>query len=531
MNRPRWYRRASFVLPVSLLVGAVCAELAMRFALFHDSAFARRLGGEMRDGGHFADAEGDDDYWKLRRLFMVKPNDPPKFDRTLGWTGRRVEPGTYAHVDDEPADPRRLVLLYGDSYAGCMTADWQCFPSILESSDLGRTHRMLAYGVVGYGLDQTYLMIRESIDRYRDRDPIVIVGVLVENTLERTVLSFREWPKPRLAEVGGELVLEEELAPDVDTYLARHPPRITSYLWRYLTFSSARLPDVLCDRGHARSIEEKQSRGRALLHAIDRELDGRGIEYFVVLFHPENGLEIPHWAPWQESFVRSVCDEVGARVVCTRPYLRAAAARDAGESSRFFIASGPAIGHLNGLGNAVAFEALRDGIERAPPEAGIARIAEKSNGGRFDIVLRAHATATLFGRRARVHGEHDRIQLRTSDSREPPFDKWRDSKRTCLTPGIVDTTRVDFALDGGARRLRTRVRATVYPADPRASGTVLFEVERDGTSVARAELAIGGEALVLDVDLSGARELSITVTPLATTPRDTRVCFSDPELE
>ncbi|MFN0242587.1 MAG: hypothetical protein ACKVWV_06810 [Planctomycetota bacterium] len=530
MSRTRWYRHAAFVLPASLIVGAVLAELAVRFALFHDSALARRLGAQMRDGGHFADAEGDDDYWKLRRMFMREPHEPPGFDRALGWTGRRVEPATYRHVDDEPGDPRRLVLLYGDSYAGCMTPDWQCFPSILETSELGETHRMLDYGVVGYGVDQTCLMIERSIDLYRERRPIVIVGLLVENTLERTVLSFREWPKPRLAEVGGELVLEEELAPDFDTYLERHPLRIPSYLWRYATFTSTRVPEALRAEGHAASVEEKKRRGRAILHAIDRALDGRGIEYFVLLFHPQNALEVPAWAPWQENFVREVCAEVGARVVCTRPYLRAARAGER-DATPLYIDGGPAIGHLNGLGNAVAFEAMRDGIEGAPPETGIARIAAQSSGGRLDVVLRAHATVELFGRRGRVHGERDRITLRASESRVPPFDTWGDSSRTCLTPGIADATRIDLELGAGTRRLRALVRATAYPADPQARGAVLLEIERDGASVLRTELAVGGAALALDFELGGARELSITATPLATTPRDARVCFSDPTLE
>ena len=45
----------------------------------------------------------------------------PQFDAELGWTSEAIEPGTLRHAEEPGPAGERLVLLYGDSFARCLT--------------------------------------------------------------------------------------------------------------------------------------------------------------------------------------------------------------------------------------------------------------------------------------------------------------------------------------------------------------------------------------------------------------------------
>lgn len=523
------------MIPASLFAGAVLAEIVLRVLLFNESALAQRLGADLRQPGYFSDANSDDDYWKLRHLFT-----PPDrrvactgFDPVLGWTSAFVEPGTFQHLRSCPPDGRQLVLLYGDSFAACINPEPDCFPAILERSELAERYCMLNYGIGGYGLDQIYLMIKSSIDLYRDRKPFVIVGLLAENALERTVLSFRDWPKPRLHVVGGELELEAPVIDGFEGYIDAHPLRIRSYLWRYLLYRSALLPERWREalKGDHTKLDEKQAMARLLLREIDQELTSRDIEYVVLLFHARGALTFPDWAPWQEPLVREACADLGARVVSTRPYLLAANGGSPREPSRFYQQSGGGVGHLTPVGNAIVFEAMCDALDGRPESAPTADVIEGLTRRGFRGVRRQEMQEAVFGRPAHVVTDGDRVPVRASQSHAPPFDLWADAARECVASGVVGPTRVEIELAGAAQRLRATVRATVYPAAGVASGTVVIQVETDGEIAFREELAVGGEARNLDVDLTGTRRLVIVCAPVESTPPDAWVCLSDPQIE
>ena len=54
--------------------------------------------------------------------------------------------------------------------------------------------------------DQVLLLMQDSIDHYAEDDPVVVFGIVLDSDLERSVLGFRAWPKPRLRLTGGDLV-------------------------------------------------------------------------------------------------------------------------------------------------------------------------------------------------------------------------------------------------------------------------------------------------------------------------------------
>jgi hypothetical protein len=536
MARPKLFRSLWFVMTASLLAGAVLAEVVLRVLLFNDSAFVGRMSAGVRQPGNFAESNSDDDYWKLRVLFTPPEQREPcfGFDPTLGWTNVFVKPGTYEHLRACPPDDRRLVLLYGDSYAACLTSEPDCFPAILERSDLSQRYCMLNYGVTGYGLDQIYLLIKNSIPLYEDRKPFVIIGILVENALERTVLSFREWPKPRLQLVDGELELAEPVRDGFESYMEAHPLQIHSYLTRYLAHRSRLLPKAWREslKGDGPKLDEKKAIAGQLLVEIERELSSRGIEHAFVLFHTRGALTPSSSWPWQETFVRETCAELGARLISTRAYLWAASAGVPTEPSRFYLQTGGGVGHLNSIGNAIAFEALRDALEGRPDAPTNPDVIEAIAQRGFPAVRRREVPQSFAGRPARVVTDVEPVPVRASESHVPPFDRFEDAARECIAAGAIDATRVEIELVHAATRLRASARATVYPVSDRPpAGTVLFEIEADGRSVLREELDVGGSARALDIDLAGVRHLTLVCTPVGSTPADAWVCLSDPRFE
>lgn len=526
--------RTSIGAAIGLCLALVLSEFALRFVLFHggDSSLARKL----RRADYFADGDSDDDYWKLRWLFAPREARAAchGWDPVLGWAGSYVRPDTYEHVRAQPHAERegRLVLLYGDSFSQCATPEEQCFPGLLGRSDLATRYRMLNYGVGGYGLDQIALMIQRSIDRYRAENPIVIVGMLVDNDLDRSVLSVRDWPKPRLDVRGDELVLREPVAPSFDTYLERHPLEVRSYFARLVAHRSRWLPQSWRDVLGARNprIAEKEALNRAILATIHRELASRELEHFFLLFHSQWTLVPPGADDWEEQLVRSTCADLGARVVSVRPYLLAAAGGDPGAAARFYLQGGRGVGHLTPLGNAITFEAMRDGIECREECAGVPGLPAKMVRGELERLVQTPHVQFVMGRAARVHSDGADVYVRESDARTPPFDRWDDRRRICIRPGAESPTCVTFERMDGEHRFSARVRATVYPAAA-AVGTVLVQVVCDAHVVYREEIAVEHAWRPLAVELDGTRELSISVARTPSTPASLWLCLGDPVFE
>jgi hypothetical protein len=200
--------RRTLAAGIGIAIALLGLELGLRFLLFSDSGLARRLGGSWRKAEWYADTRGEDAYWKLQYLFLPpeKRSGVPGFDPTCGWLGH-LQPGTYEPPDLPDLRGRRPILLYGDSYARCTTAPSHCYPALLEHGRLGERYAIVNLGVGGYGLDQVLFLLRATIDRWKDLQPIVVIGFLVDDDFHRDTLTFRNWPKRRFALKDGRLVV------------------------------------------------------------------------------------------------------------------------------------------------------------------------------------------------------------------------------------------------------------------------------------------------------------------------------------
>lgn len=311
----------------SLVMTLVAAELGFRWLLFGSGS----LGEPLRDPGLYADYFSDDAYWKLYYRFGG-PHEPPAAPHPmLGWVGT-FSRDDYVHDDAAHVGDRRSVLLYGDSYARCVDSV-TCFETLLnEDPGFAIDRYLLNYAVGGYGLDQIYLLLRESVDRFRD--PFVVVGLLTFD-LDRSALSVRTGQKPRFRIEDGHLALEPEpITPDPADFFDSHPAFVPSYLYRRLLHSGL-LPRPVGDwlRGEQRSRRLKMELNEKIIDAILDELERRDLDFLFVVFHTEfpGVSELAGRDDWRDRFLRRLLDERGVPYVWSKEIVAAdMAARDLG---------------------------------------------------------------------------------------------------------------------------------------------------------------------------------------------------------
>jgi hypothetical protein len=349
------------------LLGLFLPEAALRWLLFSSSELALSWAGELRNAHNFADSSFEDEYWLLR--WVLEPGESkhrsPTYDARLGWINDRFDARTRRPLTVDELPGRRPLLMFGASYVACMTKPKECFEGLMRQSDIARQYYPVNYGVGGYGIDQVYLLLRESLDLFAGENPLVVIGVVLDSDLERCVLGFRSWPKPRFELREGRLVEPGPVfAGGSQAFLDQHGIGITSYAWRYLLHGKHQLAGPWRER--VRGVAAQQSAQDelidALLSAMRAELESRGLEYFFVLFTSPRGLP-PAEVPAQERRLTRLFLDEGVPFVHARPYLLQAGESREGGLDSLFSAAGPAMNHPNAEGNRVLFEALRDGLE------------------------------------------------------------------------------------------------------------------------------------------------------------------------
>jgi hypothetical protein len=185
----------------------------------------------------------DDASWRLRwvRSRDENPHIAYSFDvhhATRGWALRpsiramrvfgehvlnsnsRGLRGDREYAYEKPAGVRRLVVL-GDSFTfGEGVSDDETYSHHLERLLPGT--EVLNLGVHGYGHDQMLLFLREEGLKYRP--DVVLLGFLYDD-MERNLLGFRDYAKPRFTLADAGLVLGNVPVPAPEEMLRREPYR------------------------------------------------------------------------------------------------------------------------------------------------------------------------------------------------------------------------------------------------------------------------------------------------------------------
>lgn len=365
--RPGRGLRRLWITLACLLAGPLVAEGALRLLLFHPNERIAALAAPLREPGLYANPSEDAAYWKLQHVFTSpEQRRIPRFAAGLGWLGHKMVE-LYRDPGPPPPDDRKLVLLYGSSFAACKTPDEECFEELVAESPQGRTARVLNFGVPGYGIDQVYMLMRETIDRYAETDPLVVISFVIESDLDRAALSFRQRPKPLFRVVDGELLEPSPVLEDIDEFLEREPIGIASYAWNYVLYGTE-LFSTKARRSLMGSVEKRESKQelcRALLLATRDELEARGLDYFFLFFRDERACTDSSDEGWKATFVHELCEAERIPFIDTRAATIEFAEANDLSLSDLYIQAGHGSGHPNGIGNRALTGSLLRGLSGA----------------------------------------------------------------------------------------------------------------------------------------------------------------------
>lgn len=323
-----------------LSVALFSAEFFFRAAIAVNSPF-------FKNPALYADFYTDDNYWKLNfcwktgKLVWIPPNLHP----LLGWTQAPVSPENPMGLQKDTfdrlnMDGRKKILFYGDSFIkGRASEDFE-LPRYLNRKIPGKD--VLDLGMGGFGADQIYLMFRETHEKAVK--PVVLVGMLVEDDMDRTILKFRSGPKPYfVAEKDGTLALKGiPVNLSVSDYLKESPPRIYSYLYQFL-----RMKFFKDDRRREKQIITSQ-----LIGWIQESCKKQGASLAYVLFYGKNFFKTKGYqgAGWKEDFLKSELTRRGIDFIDIKPAIAKYLAENGGDVMPLYF---PDDGHHSDLGNQV----------------------------------------------------------------------------------------------------------------------------------------------------------------------------------
>jgi len=371
-----------------------------------------------------------------------------------------------------------------------MTLEGACFEDLMQADELGRTHCLLNYGVVGYGLDQTATMVELTQDLYADRDPIVVVGVFVDDDLDRCALSFRSSNKPRMDADG---VMQP--ASPVPSPL----PRTVSYGLRLLLHReplfSSWLHQALCP---LREINrENRLRCQRVIDYLARVLTGGGHPHFVVLFAGRSSIQDPGGSGWREAFLCKRLDALGIPWVTARGPMLAHARAGGRPITDYYQQDG----HLNALGNYAAFRAIRDGMD--------GRFGDRDDYAFTPSELAGPPLTPDRIDAIDLGGERAAAKYELND--RPPFVHRDEFSRLAFRVAGRRPTEVSYRTAGHSASFEGVARFIPMGRLGPGQGSVRLTLLGDGETLFQAVVKRGDPDLPVRVDLAGVQAFTVRV--------------------
>ena len=291
---PRRNRRRLLVLLASVIAIPFVAELGLRWMLFGTDPVAQRLGEDLRRAGLYARADRDEAYWKLRAHFepdlVERIEEHLEPDPIVGWRSRELLDDRLVHTFEAQLGDRRPVLFFGASF---VTPD---YTGLLQASDLGPTHGLLTFGVGGFGLGQSTLLARHTLERFDGREPLVLLAVVIDADLPRACLAVREGAKPSF-ELGPDgRLFERPFSPgSLRDVAEREPVGIDSYLLAWLRGAGS--PVAREVQAWGAELDDRAAQmlavNQALIASARDAASQAGGEFAVVLFNGPDSLARP----------------------------------------------------------------------------------------------------------------------------------------------------------------------------------------------------------------------------------------------
>ncbi len=291
--RARRVRRERRALPVARALSAMAAmTLGFLFSALAAELFVRVAIDPLR-------VLSGDAWWEYRwRQSDAARGDEARagyrfdeFDPIRGWRVRpdfrseEIRTNSMGARADREYGPERVpgvsrIVAVGDSFTwGEDVANPETFSHRLETQ-LDATE-VMNFGVHGYGTDQQLLALREL--GLPLRPDVVLLGLFEEN-VNRNVLTFRDYAKPRFVLEDGALTLTHTPVPDPETLRGREQALPTSMLAAWIASALGDFVERTVFRTPLAEREELVLT-LALLDRAKRESEAIGAR-FVVLFIP-----------------------------------------------------------------------------------------------------------------------------------------------------------------------------------------------------------------------------------------------------
>ncbi len=379
MRRPRILRLRAALLVAAYVLGVLVALEGVARAVLTIPGFLDRVENDHADVSwrlHWFRREGHktgiyyrfDTYHPVRG-WAVTPNlrDVAAFPGARVSSNSRGVRGRREHAQPKPRGVVRLLVL-GDSFTfGDEVSDDETYAADLER--MLPDAEVVNLGVHGYGHDQMLLYLREVGARYQ---PDVVLLGFVYADMERNLLGFRDFAKPRFALVDGRLVLRGVPVPTLE---ALRDDR--QYGLRLLDLVTL-LDDDLTEPRRPQRAREAERLTAALLDEIVSTVHGLGAAPLLVYLPIEGEIGWPDVGPIEEErFLVRYARERRVPSLDLRPAFMAAAARGV----RF-----KTYGHWTPVEHRLAAEAIQAHFATTailPPRAGpSARAAPVSRGSR-----------------------------------------------------------------------------------------------------------------------------------------------------
>jgi hypothetical protein len=338
---------------LSAAITFAVSEISFRCLLFSGLGFMDKF----RDPSLYASFLSND-HWKLYYAFGGTYKPPVEPHPLLGWIPvLNMNRETYAHPDFNHIGHRRPVLLYGDSFAHCVTPE-TCFQHFLNTDkEFSQSYYFLNYGGGGYGFDQIFLLLKNSVPLYED--PFVVVSLFTED-LDRSLLSVRTGQKPYFEVLDDQLALRGvPINPNPATFFRENPPEIKSYLFR-LWFHSQAPPYRL--RLYLNNVSESERRQKALqlsrklILATIKELEERHIKYVFLIFNQIE--EIGREDDWKVRFLKQLLTDCHVQFLVAKDIIQTDA-EETRRSNRDYYFEGDGYGHPNSYQNELIAKHLK----------------------------------------------------------------------------------------------------------------------------------------------------------------------------
>ncbi len=502
------------VLAISLvaLVSIALFEVALRCAMFSGAAW----GDKFRRPWLYCDVRNEPLYFQLHQLWNHEPGPMPEGFRhpSVGWLSEGIDPKTLELPGKDELGGRRPVLLFGDSYTKCMTDTANCFEGWMERSEENANYKIFNYGVRAYGIDQIATLSRLVIERWRSLNPIVVIGIYLDDDFDRAIFDFRGWPKPRF-KIGekGSLGTSGPL-PTPEEYAASHPLWRHFYAWRWLLHGSDLMPEGLRDwiTGVEARKQEKILLGQKMLTRIEAGLMADGLEHFYMLYPAVTNINDYDADDWREQFALDWLDARSLRYIHVRHDILRAALAEGRHPIEYYGAHGALSEHLNPDGNEVAFRGLLRGLHgdsdrelwHSPPHPTDLR----------EIGRRPGQPATV------------RLQSGWSERFPDPADR----ERILMNPLPERPSSVGCMLSRPSRRFLAGARI-VWPVGYVGPPEIEFKVLVDHKEVAREVLNAERKSMDLDVDLYGHVHIQIVASLGSEVPPGCFLMLSRPRFQ